>query len=422
MGWTEWFYKHEKASDAVPQAFGVTGLKHRHGSIHQEFLSDLRGAQGRKIYAEMRDNDPTIGALLNAIELMVRAVPWRFEPSPNDITGHYVAWTRQQWQSLTTGWSEILADMTQAFVFGFSVYEPVYRTENDGTIGLSHLAPRAAETITEWEIDSTGKWQAAIQRDPNTGKKIRLPRHRLVLICPRSYQQNPEGRSLLRNAYTSYYHIKRLQTIEAIAIERELNGIPVVYAPATALKDSTTKDKLDQIARDLKFNEQGGVVMPSDPFMDRQGNMTTMRQFEVKLLASEGTRAIDTSQVIQRYQQDMLRAVLADFLMLGSHKQGGSYALAVNKSDLFLRSLESYIDHIRHVIQHDILGRLWQLNGWSADMMPQLIAGSVRPVSLDELSGYINALSDAGIRLDDKPTNDYLRRAGHLPTIVEENI
>jgi hypothetical protein len=349
------FQKNIK-KDPAPE-FGVTGLKQRDGVLGEEFLPELRGSTGRKVYAEMRDNDPTIGALLSAIELMLRAVDWRCEAATGDADGKYAAWLQSQFDNMTIPWRDTVAEMCSAFVFGFALFEKVLRRNEDGTIGIERLAPRAQDSIVKWEFDGVGMWQAAFQRPPQGIENIRLPRRSLLLICPKYQRHNPEGRSLLRNAYTSYYHIKRLQTIEAIAIERELNGLPVVCAPSSALKDPSVKEKLDQIARDLKFNEQGGVVMPSDPFMSRDGNYAGTRQFEVKLLASDGTRAIDAGAVITRYQQDMLRAVLADFLMLGANAQG-SYALASNKSELFLCSLEAYLQQMRDAVQRDVVTEL----------------------------------------------------------------
>jgi len=46
--------------------------------------------------------------------------------------------------------------------------------------------------------------------------------------------------SILRNAYTSYEYVNNLQSIEAIAVERELAGIPVARIPAEYLSGDAT--------------------------------------------------------------------------------------------------------------------------------------------------------------------------------------
>lgn len=39
---------------------GTPGLAQSAGFIHAEFLNDLNGDKGRKMYREMRDNSPTV--------------------------------------------------------------------------------------------------------------------------------------------------------------------------------------------------------------------------------------------------------------------------------------------------------------------------------------------------------------------------
>lgn len=52
-----------------------------------------------------------------------------------------------------------------------------------------------------------------------------------MLFRTESVKDNPEGRSILRNAYRSWYFKRRIQEIEAIGIERDLAGLPVIHAP-----------------------------------------------------------------------------------------------------------------------------------------------------------------------------------------------
>ena len=57
----------------------VTGLKRSAGTISEEFLPNLTGERGLRALREMRDNDPVIGAVLYAIEMLLRNVTWRVE-------------------------------------------------------------------------------------------------------------------------------------------------------------------------------------------------------------------------------------------------------------------------------------------------------------------------------------------------------
>src|SRR5260370_40709712 len=63
---------------------GRTGLTQYYGPVVQEFLPELQYERGRRLLREMSDNDPTIGALLAAITMLVRSVEWRTEPAEEE--------------------------------------------------------------------------------------------------------------------------------------------------------------------------------------------------------------------------------------------------------------------------------------------------------------------------------------------------
>ena len=138
-----------------------------------------------------------------------------------------------------------------------------------------------------------------------------------------------------------------MQSIEAVGVERELAGIPVARVPAEYLSPDATegqiafRNELQSILRDVKFNDQGYIILPSDTYPDKDGAPTGERLVDVELMSSSGTRNIDIDPIIRRYQHDIARSVLSEFLMLGGGSNG-SYALSKSKTDLFLRALESY--------------------------------------------------------------------------------
>jgi len=70
------------------QELGSTGLRRSGGTVFEEFLVNLRGLRGARIYREMADNDPTIGSMLYAIEKVVTRLEWRIDPySDNSADG-----------------------------------------------------------------------------------------------------------------------------------------------------------------------------------------------------------------------------------------------------------------------------------------------------------------------------------------------
>ena len=55
---------------------GRIGQKRYGGIFYEEFLSDLRGLKGVRVYQEMADNDDVVGAILFAIKMLIRQTNW----------------------------------------------------------------------------------------------------------------------------------------------------------------------------------------------------------------------------------------------------------------------------------------------------------------------------------------------------------
>jgi len=159
---------------------------------------------------------------------------------------------------------------------------------------------------------------------------------------------------------------------------------------------------LQTILRDVKFNEQGYIILPSDTYPDKDGSPTNQRLVDVELMASNGTRNIDIDPIVRRYQHDIARSVLSEFLMLGGGNTG-SYALSKSKTDLFLRALESYIQAIVDVLNKQLVERLWELNGLNYKLMPTIVAGDVAPHDLREIAAFLRNLNGANIDVSKHP-------------------
>lgn len=59
---------------------GRIGQRRYGGNIYEEFLHELRGKRGIEAYREMSENDDVVGAILFAIEMLVRQCDWNVEP------------------------------------------------------------------------------------------------------------------------------------------------------------------------------------------------------------------------------------------------------------------------------------------------------------------------------------------------------
>jgi hypothetical protein len=212
-----------------------------------------------------------------------------------------------------------------------------------------------------------------------------------------------------------------MQEYEAISVERNLHGVPKGKMPAEYLAESATDDQKAVMndfltaIKDLKNNEQGAIIVPSDPYYNDDGKASNMPLMDVELMTVQGTGGIDVDKIIRRYQHDIARTLLAEFVMLGS-SAGGSYALSKTKGDMFLRSLESYLNTIYDCLQRQLLPRLFELNGISSDLIPTLKPNDVVPHDLRELGAFLRNINGAGIALTNQSdTLEAIFEAAELP-------
>lgn len=414
---------------------GTTGLKVWAGTVNEEFIVNLQGPRGQRAFHQMAENDSTISAILNAIDLIVRAVDWKVTPADDSTAAKDKAeWAESILHDMDRPFEDTISEAMTMLVYGWSYFEQVLRkrtkatgsTEDDGTFGLKKLAPRSQDTLERWEMSPRGDILGLWQQPVHAGPPVFIPIHRALHFRTRVHKNNPEGKSILRSAYRPWYLLKTIQDSEAIGIERELAGLPVAYIPSKYFGSGLSADEqaffnaIKQTVRDVKFNEQGGVVLPSDTYPDADGNPSNTALVKLELLSSGGQRAIDPNEAILRYQKDMARSALADFIMLGTDGKG-SYALSQDKTDLFLRAAETYLNRVALGLNRQLLPRLWEINGFDRELMPQYAPGRVAPVDLGEIGTFLEKLARAGAPLfPDEDLGAYVRDMAGLPEATGE--
>ena len=407
------------------QILGIAGDNTQNGQIRaDEFLPELRGKRAIRKYREMRDNDSTIGAVMYATEQVLRDVDIKVMPANDTPAAKREAeFVESIFDDMDHTLDDHISEALSSLTFGFAWFEVVYKRRKgpnnrsdksrskftDGRIGVRKIASRAPWTISKFDVDQkTGDVLGVHQEGAGFNNTSFIPTRKSLYYRTTAINNDPSGRSILRNAYTSYEYLNNLQSIEAIAVERELAGIPVARIPAEYLSTDATSAQagfvgnLQQILRDVKFNEQGYIILPSDTYPDKDGSPTSNRLVDVELMSSNGKRNIDIDPIVKRYQHDIARSVLSEFLMLGGGTTG-SYALSKSKTDLFLRALESYIQAIVDVLNKQLVERLWELNGLNYDLMPTIVAGDVAPHDLREIAAFLRNLNGADINVSDHP-------------------
>jgi hypothetical protein len=446
----------------VPQMLwkdiGSTGLRQYSGWIREEFLRALQGREAQRVYREMRDNSPTIGALMFAIHQTMRRIEWREEP-PDD-TGEqtkYTDFAHSLRFDMSAPWEDVVVEALSMLEFGFAPLEIVYKRRqgrqkpmsydvrgkqvfagadegssryDDGLIGIRRLPLRGQETILKWYFDPNGQI-TGMQQQPWMGPLIDLPIEKLLIFRPTYYKNNPEGRSILRNAYRAYFFSKRIEEEEAIMYER-MNGLPILHVPSALLEAaklsgdagmqaSATLAYYKELVTNVRIDEQMGVILPSDTFQGPNGP-SNVRMYEFQLLTPTGGggHAVDPEKVLGRYSLDILKTAMADFIDLG-HQARGTQNLAISKVDMFFQAISGWLTSMAGVMNRYMLPRVWALNGWDDDTVPQYVPDLAQRIDLDVISNFVLRLSQAGARLfPDDDLENYLREAAGMPSLDDD--
>lgn len=419
---------------------GSTGLPRYGGNVYDEILPELTGTRWRRIVREMTSNDPVIAAVLFAVEMLVRQVTWDVSAASQDNADlEAAAFVKGAlFDDMSQTWPDTVAEILTFLPWGWSMPELVYKERrgsnpgsykdaagrlvqkatsrfSDGQIGWRKWAPRAQETLYQWEFDDNGGVQAMIQSPAPDFQLRRIPMEKALLFRTTSRKGSPEPPGILRACYRPWYFKTRIENIEGIGIERDLAGLPVVFGPPELFaKNAKPEDKallalLQQIATSIKLDEQAGIVFPL--VYDKVSGKPL---YDLKLLSSGGRRQFDTDKVIQRYDQRILMTVMADFLMLG-HQKVGSFALSSDKTNLFGVALGAWLDSICAVVNRHAIPRLFRLNGRPTDRLPGLTHGDIESINLTELGEYISKISGTGVSLTPKQQQWLLRRVKGMP-------
>jgi len=408
---------------------GSSGLSRWGGYIAEEWLPELQGTKAIRVYKEMRDNDPIIGAILFAIKMLCRQVAWRVEAAgSSNADREATAFLESCLYDMSMSWQDTISEVLSMLVFGWSWHEIVYKRREgdsrdpsrrskyaDHRIGWRKLPIRAQETLVEWIFDEEGGIQAMRQSAPPDYKIREIPIEKSLLFRTEATKGSPEGRSILRNCYRPFYFKKNVETIEGIGVERDLAGLPVVWVPPNVASPQTNEErtalqKFKDLVTKIRRDQQEGVVMPL--LYDERGN----KLYDIQLLSTGGRRQFDTSTIIQRYNTQIAQTVLADFIMLGTQKVG-SYALASSKTNLFAMAIGAFLDEIEDVFNTHAVPRLFKLNDFKVENYPELRHGDIESVELSELGEFIQRLSGAGMPLfPNKELEKYLLEVANLPS------
>lgn len=413
------------SADTPLTVFGLTGFRQASGFPFEEWDLEMAGDRGRRNIRAMIDQSAVIGAGLRAFEILNRGVHWETLPANDSSAARQAAdLVNDCKDDMDTSWEEFVAEHFDFFPWGWHWAEIEYKLRegpqdelsfqiahsqnqigddalqpsskfSDGKIGWHRFGVRSQESLLRWEFTRDGRELLGMWQQPApTYQLLFVPYARSMNFRTVTTRGNPEGRSGLRNCWTSHRSSTRIQALEGIGIERDLAGIPKIGVPPQMLAADAPADQVaartqwELIGKNLRNDEQAFVLYPLA--YDENGNKRT----DIELMTTAGSRLFDTDKIIARYEQRILLNLLADFLLLG-HEGQGSRALVDPRLNMFALAAQAYLRASAGVINARAIPQLCTLNRIPLELAPRLVPGKIRMSNLIDFGKFVLALQQA---------------------------
>lgn len=405
---------------------GTTGLRRYGPYVYEEFLPELRWPYAGKIYQEMADNDPVIGAILYLAEMLIRGTTWSVEPaSTSDADVEAAEFLESCMHDMDMSWANTISEILSMLTYGFSFHEIVYKVRrgpeesssrykskySDGRIGWRRLPIRSQQSLHEWTFNKEGDVVAFVQMAEPDFKIVSIPMSKGLLFRTRISRDNPEGKSLLRNAYRPWFFKKHFEEIEGIGIERDLAGFPVLKAPQDMDLWNEEDERMvalraraEELVSSVRRDSEEGILLPYG--------------WELTLLSSGSSRQINIGETIDRYDNRIAITMLSDIILIGNNK-AGSFALADTKQSMLAAALQAQLQNIADVFNNKAVPDLFSYNHFpGVTAHPKIVPGQIQTPSLKELALVLRAM---GLNIaGDMQLQNYLRHILGMPDLDQE--
>ncbi len=432
-----------RSSRARPPAspllkLGLPSLRQTSGHVYEEWRPRLVGGQRFKVFREMGESDTTAGGFINNLVNFLNRAPSLWEPakpigesdaSPSPEAQRIADRMAGAWEDMdetprarmstviehTARDGAAPMEVTYKVCRG-DVDDPMFASDyNDGWLAWRSWDIRPLESVDRWEWSDDKRELLGFWQSPQeTRSLVWIPMSKVVHFRFRHTKNNPEGLSMLSLAERAYYFKRIFEELEAIGIKRDLTGMPVMEVPpklfgaGASADEQETLRQMKELVTLVERDGLEGVVIPAE--LDPDGNPT---QFRFRLMASGGSRQVNTSDVIRRIRGEMSVGLGAAFMYAGMDGVGAK-SLDESKTDAFRLQGDSLLGALSETINVEA-ARMLRLNGVPRALWPTHRFGDIDKASLQEWGAYVSSLMTAGGLTYDEALEAEIRRRGELP-------
>ena len=328
---------------------GISGLNAFGGVVADDYNSDLSPLNSRmEIYEQMRRSDGALAVVENLVIGTIQAADWRLEGGDSE------PFRTRLWDDLQDGMSHAFSETRRqallAILYGFAMHQIVPQRKDDGFEGLQKFQELGRRTVHEWDFDGSGGVQGFTQTGTrlDSGEYVDqyIPIEQLVIWTHRGDLGNPEGMGAYRQAVKHWRLKELLETWAAMRIER--TAIP--YPKWTPPSYNTNQDRVDEvlaISDRILAGECVGIVVPAG--------------WDLELLWG-GPADVPFLPMIEWEHQNILQAVLGQFVGYGSGGQSAGAPLGREAADVFLLTMNTVADWLCDTFNRHVIPKVWRWN------------------------------------------------------------
>jgi hypothetical protein len=407
--------------DVDQAAQGLSGTANLAGFIEDigEYDPKMKGLQAIQRYDKMRRTDAAVYAAESARRLPILAADWDIQPGANDPLSKEAAKLAKEnlmgglesetasGEKHTQTFENVLRNALLCDPYGCSAHEDLWAVDADKSqIRLRRLAPRLARTFYQFVTEPDGETLYQLIQFGYRGQMVEIvpvDAWKLCYFAMNSEGANFYGWSNNRTAYLPWYFKQQTMRIDAIGNERNRLAVPVIKQGPNASPQDVAQSW--EWVENLSTNERTGLSLPY--------------QWEAMLMGIEG-RAIDLTNSIRFYDEQIFVATMTDFMSLGK-TASGSRALGDVKLDFFLLAEEALARFIAKAIESTTVRRLVDHNFQTSQEFayPKVICQNIPALNFMDMLTVVKDLASANVGMVEttEDRDNYIARKLGLPPI-----
>jgi len=395
---------------------GSSGTELFSGYFSEEYLQQLRGRRGAKVFDEIRRSETQVSMLLNSIMNPIKSGVWNIEEETSVEGSEKHKELIEFILKDSIDFDTFLHEALTFIIYGYSVFEivnnVVFNHKKYGTFnGLKSIAYRSQKTIERWLVNKETKELEKIVQFvngdfSNSGTMLEFSSIFSLIFTLNKEGDNWEGISALRPMYGPWFRKNLYLKLAAIGVEKSAIGTVIGTVPAGKQK-SEEFEAFKNMLSNFSAHENAFLIKPEGWNIEIINNNFDPSKIK-ELIILENT--------------EMINSLVANFLALGTNGGSGSYSLGTDLSDFFLSGIQSYADLICGVINRKLIPDLVKMNFGPQEKYPKLKASGITDKAGKELAEVIQILTGSNVIKPDMKLEDYLRESYKLPKADREEL